>query len=96
MAEKVYSVDEANALIPKLKPLLERIRKTQEELAKETWMVRRSVEAVLQWYEQTAIEPEVRTAAALASKLLRRSIEQRRTQVAPEQRTLFDDLEDTR
>ena len=35
MAEKVYSVDEANALIPKLKPLLERIRKTQEELAKD-------------------------------------------------------------
>ena len=35
MPEKFYSVDEANALIPKLKPLLERIRKTQEELAKD-------------------------------------------------------------
>jgi hypothetical protein len=35
MAEKFYSVDEANALIPKLKALLERIRKTQEELAKD-------------------------------------------------------------
>jgi len=35
MAETFYSVDEANRLIPKLKPLLERIRKTQEELAKD-------------------------------------------------------------
>jgi hypothetical protein len=35
MAETFYSVDQANALIPKLKPLLERIRKTQQELAKD-------------------------------------------------------------
>jgi adenine-specific DNA methylase len=66
----------------------------EQELAKETWMVRRTVEAVLAWYERTAPEPEVRQAAGLAGKLLRRSIEQRRTQVAPEQRGLFDDLED--
>jgi hypothetical protein len=35
MPERFYSVDEANALIPKLKPLLERIRTTQETLAKD-------------------------------------------------------------
>jgi hypothetical protein len=35
VAETFYSVDEANALIPKLNPLLERVRKTQEELAKD-------------------------------------------------------------
>jgi len=35
VAETFYSLDEANRLIPKLKPLLERIRKTQEELAKD-------------------------------------------------------------
>ena len=35
MPEKFYSVDEANAMINKLKPVLERIRKTQEELAKD-------------------------------------------------------------
>lgn len=35
MPEKLYSVDEANALIPKLKPLLERIRATQDALAKD-------------------------------------------------------------
>src|SRR2546423_11881852 len=33
MPEKFYSVDEANALVPKLKPLLERIRATQLALA---------------------------------------------------------------
>jgi hypothetical protein len=35
MPEKLYSVDEANALVPKLKPLLERIRATQDALAKD-------------------------------------------------------------
>ena len=35
MAETFYSVDEANALIPKLKSVLERIRQTQAELAKD-------------------------------------------------------------
>ena len=35
MPEKFYSVDEANALVPKLKPLLERIRATQEALAQD-------------------------------------------------------------
>ena len=35
MPETFYSVDEANALLPKLKSVLERIRQTQEELAKD-------------------------------------------------------------
>lgn len=35
MAEKFYTVDEANALIPKLKPLLERVRDTQQALAED-------------------------------------------------------------
>ena len=35
MPEKFYSVDDANALVPKLKPVLERIRKTQERLAQD-------------------------------------------------------------
>jgi len=35
MPDKFYSVEEANALLPKLKPLLERIRATQESLAKD-------------------------------------------------------------
>ena len=35
MAEKFYSVEEANALLPKLKPLLQRIRDTQQALAQD-------------------------------------------------------------
>src|ERR1700694_3848200 len=35
MPETFYSVDEANVLLPKLKPLLERIRSTQEALAQD-------------------------------------------------------------
>ena len=35
MPEKFYSVEEDNALVPKWKPLLERIRATQEALAQD-------------------------------------------------------------
>jgi len=35
MPEKFYTVGEANALVPKLKPLLERIRDTQQALAED-------------------------------------------------------------
>lgn len=66
----------------------------ENELAKNTWIVRRTVEAVLLWYSQTAVEPEIREAATLAATLLRRSIEERRTQLRDEQGVLFDDLEE--
>ena len=35
MPEKFYSVDEANALVPKLRTLLERVRTTQQALAED-------------------------------------------------------------
>ena len=35
MPETFYSVEEANALLPKLKPLLQRIRDTQQALAQD-------------------------------------------------------------
>ena len=35
MPETFYSVDEANALVPKLRPLLERVRATQQALAED-------------------------------------------------------------
>jgi hypothetical protein len=66
----------------------------EDELGKDTWFVRRSVEAVLGWYAKTAAEPEIKQAAELAVSLLRHSIEQRRARIAAEQRELFDDLED--
>ena len=64
----------------------------EEELGRDTWMVRRSVEAVLNWYAKTAVEPEVQKAAALAGSLLRMSFEQNRTKLKEEQGILFDDL----
>jgi putative DNA methylase len=66
----------------------------EEELDKDTWMIRRSVEAVIAWYAKTSADPETRKAADRAKFLLARSIERRRTTIAPEQRTLFDDLDD--
>jgi len=64
----------------------------EEELGRDTWMVRRSVEAVLDWYAKTAPEPEIQKAAKLAGNLLRMSLEQNRTKLKEEQGYLFDDL----
>src|SRR5713226_3862837 len=36
MPERLYSVDEANALLPQLKPVLERIRQTEAVIAKDS------------------------------------------------------------
>ncbi|MFW6106886.1 MAG: DUF1156 domain-containing protein, partial [bacterium] len=66
----------------------------EEELSRGTWMVRRSVEAVLNWYAQTAVEAEVRQAAEAAATHLRRSLEQNRAQLQEQQGYLFDDLYD--
>lgn len=66
----------------------------EEELGRDTWMVRRSVEAVLDWYAKTAPEPEIQKAAKLAGDLLRMSLEQNRTKIKEEQGYLFDDLND--
>ena len=66
----------------------------EEELSRDTWMVRRSVEAVLNWYAKTAVEPEVCKAAELAGTLLRRSREQNRDKLQQVQGLLFDDFED--
>ena len=66
----------------------------EDELSKNTWAIRRSVEAVLQWYARIAVEPKIKDAAELAATLLRTSLEQRRSQIAHEQGFLFDDLDD--
>ena len=66
----------------------------EAELTKDTWMVRRSVEAVLDWYAKTAAEPEIQSAAKVAGDLLRRSREQNREKIKEEQGLLFDDLYD--
>ena len=66
----------------------------EDELSKNTWAVRRSVEAVLQWYAKTAVEPEIKDAAALAATLLRKALETRRAELQTEQGMFWDDLED--
>ena len=66
----------------------------EDELSKNTWAVRRSVEAVLQWYAKTAVEPEIKDAAALAATLLLKALETNRAQLVQQQGFLFDDLED--
>ena len=66
----------------------------EEELGRNTWAVRRSVEAVLQWYARTATEADVKQAADLAARLLRDSLEKRRVRLVQEQGYLFDDLDE--
>jgi hypothetical protein len=65
----------------------------EDELTRGTWMVRRSVEAVLRWYAKTAITPDVRAAAELAATLLKTTLEQNRAKLVQEQGFLFDDVE---
>jgi hypothetical protein len=66
----------------------------EEELSRDTWMVRRSVEAVLDWYAKTALEPEVKQAAALAGNLMRISLQKNREKRKEVQGLLFDDYEE--
>jgi len=66
----------------------------EDELSRGTWMVRRSVEAVLNWYASTAVDPDVRQSAETAAAHLRRSLEQNRAKLKEEQGYLFDDLFD--
>jgi putative DNA methylase len=65
----------------------------EQELSKDTWMVRRSVDAVLEWYAKSAIEPEIREAAELARTILRQTLEKLRQQPAEleKQLSLFND-----
>ena len=56
--------------------------------------MRRSVEAVLQWYAKTAVEPEIKNAAEWAATLLRNTLETRRAQLQDEQGLFWDDLEE--
>lgn len=90
--EMKTEIDQAHFLIGAALP--ESGLNIQDELGRNTWAVRRSVEAVLQWYAKTAVEPEIRTAAELAAKLLRDSLEKRRAQLVQEQGFLFDDLDE--
>jgi len=90
--EMKTEIDQAHFLIGAAMPGSE--VNVEEELNRDTWMVRRSVEAVLDWYAKTALEPEIQTAAKVAGDLLRRCREQNREKIKEEQGLLFDDLYD--
>jgi len=68
----------------------------EEELFKDTWMVRRSVDAVLEWYAEMSPEPDTRAAAALARTILRQTLERVRQQPSELERqlSLFNDWDE--
>jgi hypothetical protein len=65
----------------------------EEELTKDTWMLRKSVDAVLEWYEKVTLNPDVRNAAMLARTILRSSVARLRERpgALEEQLSLFND-----
>lgn len=69
----------------------------QQELSKDTWMVRRSVDAVLEWYVRMAPEPEIRQASELARTILRQTLDKLRQQPAELERQLklFNDWDES-
>jgi putative DNA methylase len=69
----------------------------EQELSKDTWMVRRSVDAVLEWYAKMSLDPEIRSAAALARIILRQTLEKLRQQPKELERqlSLFNDWDES-
>ena len=69
----------------------------EQELGKDSWMVRRSVDAVLEWYARMAPEPEIRQASGLARTILQRTLDKLRQQPVEfaQQLALFNDWEET-
>jgi hypothetical protein len=68
----------------------------EQELSKDTWMVRRSVDAVLEWYAKMAPEPQIRNAAHLARTILRQTLDGLRQQPAEldRQLSMFNDWDE--
>ena len=69
----------------------------QQELSKDTWMVRRNVDSVLEWYARMAPEPEIRQASELARTILRQILDRLRQQPAELERQLklFNDWDES-
>jgi putative DNA methylase len=69
----------------------------EQELARDTWMVRRSVDAVLEWYAKTAPEQEIRQAAELARTILRQTLDKLRQEPMEldRQLKLFNDWDES-
>ncbi|MGI8961539.1 MAG: DUF1156 domain-containing protein [Bryobacteraceae bacterium] len=69
----------------------------EQELSKDTWMLRRTVDAVLEWYAKMSSHSETRKAATLARGILQRSVEKLRQHpgALEAQLTLFNDWDES-
>ena len=69
----------------------------EDELTKDTWMLRKRVDAVLEWYARVTPNQNVRNAAMLARTILRSSVERLRQRpgALEEQLSLFNDWDDS-
>lgn len=69
----------------------------EDELTKDTWMLRKSVDAVLEWYEKVTLNPDVRNAAMLARTILRSSVARLRERpgALEQQLSLFNDWDES-
>jgi putative DNA methylase len=92
--EMKTEIDQAHFLIGAAKP--NSGVNLEQELSKDTWMVRRSVDAVLEWYTKMSPDPEVRAASTLARTILRRTLDRLRQQPKELERqlSLFNDWDE--
>jgi putative DNA methylase len=92
--EMKTEIDQAHFLIGAAKP--DSGVNLEQELSKDTWMVRRSVDAVLEWYGKMSSDPEVRIASTLARTILRQTLDKLRQQPMELERQLsfFNDWDD--
>jgi adenine-specific DNA methylase len=89
--EMKTEIDQAHFLIGAARP--DSGVNLEQELSKDTWMVRRSVDAVLEWYAEMSPDLEIRTASTLARTILRQTFDKLRQQPAELERqlSLFND-----
>jgi putative DNA methylase len=68
----------------------------EQELSKDTWMVRRSVDAVLEWYAKMSTDPELQGASTLARSILRQTLDKLRQEPTELERqlSLFNDWDE--
>jgi adenine-specific DNA methylase len=92
--EMKTEIDQAHFLIGAARP--DSGVNLEQELSKDTWMVRRSVDAVLEWYAKTSSDLEIRTASTLARTILRQTLDKLRQQPMELERQLsfFNDWDE--
>jgi len=92
--EMKTEIDQAHFLIGAAKP--NSGVNLEQELSKDTWMVRRSVDAVLEWYAKMSPDPELRAASTLSRTILRQTLDKLRQQPIELERqlSLFNDWDE--